>query len=57
MHGTELKISETIPTRTGYEFQGWATANTATTAELKDGENYTTDKAITLYAVWKKYKF
>ena len=57
VHGTELKISEIIPTRTGYEFQGWATANTATTAELKDGENYTTDKAITLYAVWKKYKY
>ena len=57
VHGTELKISEIIPTRTGYEFQGWATANTATTAELKEGENYTTDKAITLYAVWKKYKY
>ena len=57
VHGTELKISETIPTRTGYEFQGWATATTATTAELKAGENYTTDKAVKLYAVWKKYKY
>ena len=57
VHGTELKISETIPTRTGYEFQGWATANTATTAELKVGGNYTTDKAVKLYAVWKKYKY
>ena len=57
VHGTELKVSETIPTRTGYEFQGWATANTATTAELKAGENYTTDKAVKLYAVWKKYKY
>ena len=57
VHGTELKISETIPTRTGYEFQGWATTNTATTAELKAGENYTTDKAVKLYAVWKKYKY
>ena len=57
VHGTELKISETIPTRTGYEFQGWATTNTATTAELKVGGNYTTDKAVILYAVWKKYKY
>ena len=57
VHGTELKISETIPTRTGYEFQGWATTNTATTAELKAGGNYTTDKAVILYAVWKKYKY
>ena len=57
VHGTELKISETIPTRTGYEFQGWATTNTATTAELKVGGNYTTDKAVKLYAVWKKYKY
>ncbi len=57
VHGTELKISETIPTRTGYEFEGWSTTNTATTAELKAGENYTTDKAVKLYAVWKKYKY
>ena len=57
VHGTELKISEIIPTRTGYEFQGWATATTATTAELKAGGNYTTDKAVKLYAVWKKYKY
>ena len=57
VHGTELKISETIPTKTGYEFQGWATTNTATTAELKAGGNYTTDKAVKLYAVWKKYKY
>ena len=57
VHGTELKISETIPTRTGYEFEGWSTTNTATTAELKAGGNYTTDKAVKLYAVWKKYKY
>ena len=57
VHGTEWKISEIIPTRTGYEFQGWATATTATTAELKAGGNYTTDKAVKLYAVWKKYKY
>ena len=55
VHGTELKISETIPTRTGYWFKGWATASTATTAEFQVGENYTVDKATILYAVWGEY--
>ena len=57
VHGTTLKLSTSVPTKTGYEFEGWATSSTATVAEIKAGGNYTANKATTLYAVWKKYNY
>lgn len=51
-YGTTLKLSSTIPTRTGYTFQGWSTAND-NTVEYRPGNNYTANSNITLYAVWK----
>lgn len=52
-----LKLSGTVPTRSGYGFVGWATNPKATTAEYFANGNYTVDKegvsSTTLYAVWK----
>lgn len=48
-----LKLSVATPTRTNYEFLGWATSATATTATYAPGGNYTANAAATLYAVWK----
>ena len=44
----------TLPsvTRTGYEFQGWATSNGGAVA-YRGGDSYTVTKNIILYAVWK----
>ena len=52
--GDEGQISTVKPTRVGYEFLGWATANNATTVEYAAGAtaDFTTD--TTLYAVWKE---
>lgn len=47
-----LTLSTTKPTRTGYTFQGWSTANDST-VEYAAGASYTADAAVTLYAVWK----
>lgn len=47
-----LKLSTTKPTRTGYTFQGWSTANDSS-VEYAAGANYTANAAVTLYAVWK----
>lgn len=52
-HGVTLKLSSTKPTKTNHIFKGWATSSTATSATYQAGENYTTDKTITLYAVWE----
>ncbi|MBQ4140175.1 MAG: InlB B-repeat-containing protein [Clostridia bacterium] len=52
-YGTALTLSSTKPTRTGYSFQGWATSASATSASYSAGGSYTTNSAVTLYAVWK----
>lgn len=52
-YGVTLKLSTTIPTRTNYNFLGWATSKTATTATYSAGGNYTTNSGTTLYAVWE----
>ena len=51
--GQTLKLSTTKPTRTGYSFLGWSTSSNATSATYAAGANYTSDAAVTLYAVWK----
>ncbi len=48
-----LTLSSTRPTRAGCTFLGWAASSTATTATYQPGATYSTDKAVTLYAVWK----
>ncbi len=53
-HGSPLKLSNTIPKRSGYGFVGWATSSTATKAAYQPGTQYTTNAHITLYAVWQK---
>ena len=51
-YGETLTLSSTQPTRTGYTFAGWATSSTATTASKKPGDSYTSNAAVTYYAVW-----
>lgn len=52
-YGVTLKLSSTIPKRTNYNFLGWATSASATTKQYSAGANYTTNSAVTLYAVWE----
>ena len=47
-------ISDSVPTRTGYNFLGWATNKDATSAEYRSGGSITISSNTTLYAVWKK---
>ena len=53
-YGTDINLSSSVPTRSGYTFLGWATSSSATSATYLPGETYTTDSNITLYAVWEK---
>lgn len=52
-YGKTLTLSSVKPTRANYNFLGWATSASATTATYAAGSNYTTNSAITLYAVWE----
>ncbi len=56
-YGEALTLSTTIPSKTGYDFLGWATSSTATTAQYTAGGKYTANSAATLYAVWSEKKY
>lgn len=52
-YGITLKLSSTRPTRTNYNFLGWATSSTATSAQYQPGGAFTANATTTLYAVWQ----
>jgi len=47
-----IRISDTIPTREGYEFVGWGLTEHSTEVAYAPGDNYTEDVDIQLYAIW-----
>lgn len=53
LHGENLTLSSTKPTRTGYDFVGWSTSSNAISATYSAGGRYNNNRAVTLYAVWK----
>ena len=48
-----ITLSSTKPTKSGYNFKGWSTSSTATTASYSAGTAYTFSANTTLYAVWE----
>lgn len=52
-HDVDLTLSSTKPTRTNYNFIGWATSATASTATYSAGGKFIANAATTLYAVWE----
>lgn len=52
-YGVNLTLSITKPTRTNYNFKGWGTSANSTTVSYAPGSTYSTNGAITLYAVWE----
>ena len=52
--GTSVKLSATTPTRSGYNFKGWATSPTATVKQYDPNTTYALYTTVTLYAVWER---
>ena len=52
-YNVALTLSSTTPTRDGYNFLGWSTSSTATSASYQPGGSYTGNGDATLYAVWE----
>ena len=50
--GITLTLSTTRPTRFGYNFIGWSTSSSATTATYQPGGSFSVSADTTLYAVW-----
>ena len=51
-YGQTLTLSSTRPTRSNYNFLGWATSATASSAQYQPGGSYTYSSNTTLYAIW-----
>ena len=52
-YGIDLKLSTTKPTRALYNFLGWGTSSSSSSAVYQPGGTYTVNADITLYAVWE----
>ena len=52
-YGTDLTLSSTKPTRTGYTFQNWNTKADGSGDSYASGATYTSNEPVTLYAIWK----
>ena len=50
--GTDLRLSNVVPTKEGYRFLGWSPDPSAISAEYVPGGWYRQDAALALYAVW-----
>ena len=55
--GIALTLSSVEPSRTGYNFLGWSTSSTATSATYSPGDRYTANTSVTLYAVWEQTNY
>lgn len=52
--GSEITITDEVPTREGYLFEGWAYSANVKWAEVFGGDLYDRNADLTLYAVWVK---
>lgn len=52
-YGTNLVLSSTKPTRTGYTFVRWNTNTSNTGTAYNPGATYSGNAALTLYAIWQ----
>lgn len=52
--GDSITIPDYRPTREGHIFLGWALSSSATTAEYVNGDEFTPDQDVILYAVWEE---
>lgn len=52
-YNVALTLSNISPIRSGYNFLGWSTSSSATSASYQSGGSYTSNGDATLYAVWE----
>ena len=56
-YGTDLTLTTSKPTRSGYTFNGWNTKKDGTGTSYSAGGKFTTNANTTLYAKWKQNTF
>ena len=53
-HGQAVTLNGPIPTREGWNFLGWSALQGATEPSYVNGDQYSTEGTVTLYAVWQQ---
>lgn len=56
-HGTNITLSKTKPTRSGYTFVRWDTNSSGTGTSYNPGATYSANSAVTLYAIWSQITY
>ena len=56
-YGTDLTLTTSTPTRSGYTFDGWNTKSDGSGTSYSAGGKFTTNANTTLYAKWKQNTF
>lgn len=56
-YGETLTLSSTQPTRAGYTFLKWNTAENGSGTDYSPGGSYTANAAVTLYAQWTQSEY
>lgn len=56
-HGGSVTLPSAVPTKTGFDFLGWAESADAKSAEYAPGSTYAYNRSATLYAVWSAHKY
>lgn len=51
-YGTNLTLTSSVPSRTGYTFSKWNTAANGSGTNYNSGATYSTEADVTLYAQW-----
>lgn len=51
-HGSSIKLTDAVPTRTGYTFARWNTKSDGTGVNYYPKSEYTENADVTLYAIW-----
>lgn len=52
-YGQSIDLSTTVPTRFGYNFLGWVTDKSHTSADYEPGTSFSLNNDTTLYALWQ----
>lgn len=53
-YGLDLVLSSDVPTRTGFNFNGWTKEANGTIAAYKPGDTYSSEESINLFALWNR---
>lgn len=52
--GAAYTLTDKVPVKTGYVFMGWSESGSTQEAEYQPGYQFTADRNVTFYAVWKQ---